>query len=330
MTPRRPHMLRSLIIALFLAPRIAAQAQCSAAVQKLITDGKYDEASAEVEPLVKRNSSDDAALHCMGRIFEARGESGKAVDWLEKAVKANERNAQHHLWLGNALVTEAQNANKLRQPFLGRRVKTEFERAIALDPTLIDARVKLVQFYAVAPGVIGGDMNKAKEQAAEITKLNAMRGYLQMAWLVQREKDVAAEERAYVAASQVFPDSILGLNELGNFYRRQKKWDQATAAYEQILKVKPDAIGAHISLGAVAAQSGENLDRGEREIKDWLSVAPKDAPMQNYFAAHYWLGMIYAAQGKKDAAKGEYQTALAINPKDENVKKALAALKLPP
>src|ERR1051325_2254028 len=164
--------MRSLVIALFLTPRIAAQAQCSAAVQHLIITDRYDEARAAVEPLIKRSSSDDAALHCMGRIFQARGESGKAVDWLEQAVKVNDRNALHHLWLGNALVDEAQKANKLRQPFLGRRVKTEFERAVALDPTLIDARVKLLQFYAVAPGVIGGDINKAKEQIGEIIKLN--------------------------------------------------------------------------------------------------------------------------------------------------------------
>ncbi len=319
--------MRSLVIALLVAPRLVAEAQCSSAVQKLITDAKYDEARAEVETLIKKNSSDDAALHCMGRIYDARGESGKAVDWFEKAVKVNDKNAQHHLWLGNELGTEAQKANKLRQPFLARRVKAEFERAVSLDPALIDARQGLVQFYAIAPGVMGGDINKAKEQIAEITKLNGMRGHMQSAWLAQREKDVAAEEREYIAATKVFPDSTPALSMLANFYRRQKKWDQATATYEQILRVKPDAIGAHLNIGGVSAQSGENLERGEREIKQWMSVAPKDAPMGNQYAAHYWLGMIYAAQGKKDAAKAEYEAALAVNPKGEDAKKALAALK---
>src|SRR6185369_14942588 len=113
---------------------------------------------AEVEPLIKKNGSDDAALHCMGRIYYARGESGKAVDWFEKAAKVNDKSALHHLWLGDALGDEAQKANKLRQPFLARRVKAEFELAVALDPTLVDARVGLTQFYAIAPGVMGGDM----------------------------------------------------------------------------------------------------------------------------------------------------------------------------
>jgi tetratricopeptide (TPR) repeat protein len=263
----------------------------------------------------------------MGRVYEARGESGKAVDWFEKAVKANDKSAAHHFWLGSALGDEAQKANKLRQPLLARRVKSEFERAVALDPTLVDARVGLTQFYTIAPGFMGGDMNKAREQIAEITKLNPMRGHMQSAWMAQREKDLAAEEREYIAASQAFPDSIVALNQLGSFYRRQKKWPQATATYEQILRAKPDAIGAHLSLGGVSALSGENLERGEREIKQWLSLAPKDAPMGNYYAAHYWLGMIYAAQGKKDVARSEYESAITVNPKGEEARKALAALK---
>jgi tetratricopeptide (TPR) repeat protein len=322
-------MRLALVVTLICAPAIGhgALAQCAPATQRLIGDGKFDEARAETEPLVKKNGSDEAALHCMGRIAEARGKSGEAVDWFEKAAKANDKNAQHHLWLGNSLGTEAQKANKLRQPFLARRVKAEFERAVALVPTLVEAREGLVQFYAIAPGVMGGDVNKAKEQIAEITKLNPMRGHFRAAWLAQREKDVAAEERAYVAATTAAPDSVVAFSSLGNFYKRQKKWAASMTAFEQILKIKPDAIGAHLNIGGVSAASGDNLDRGEREIKQWMSLAPKDAPSGNYFAAHYWLGLIYVAQGKKDVARTEYEAALAINPKNEDVKKALAALK---
>jgi tetratricopeptide (TPR) repeat protein len=327
LSPSSPSAMRSIVVALLVAPRLVAHAQCSPSVQKLITDTRYDEARAEVESLIKKNGSDDAALHCMGRVYYARGESGKAVDWFEKAVKSNGKSALHHLWLGNALGDEAQKANKLRQPLLARRVKAEFESAVALDPTLVDARGGLVQFYAIAPGFMGGDRNKATEQIAEITKLNPMRGHMQSAWLAQRDKDLVAEEREYIAATQAFPDSTIALNQLANFYRRQKKWAQATTTYEHILRVKPDAIGAHLSIGGVAAQSGEDLERGEREIKQWLSGAPKDAPMGNYYAAHYWLGMIYAAQGKKDLARSEYESALAVNPKGEDARKALAALK---
>lgn len=312
---------------LLLAAPAALRSQCPPPTQKLIVDRKLDEAVAEARAAVKQNGSDEAALHCMGRVLLEQDKSGEAVDWFEKAVKANDKNALHHLWLGNALGTEAQKANKLRQPFLARRVKTEFEQAVALDPTMTDARYGLVQFYTMAPGVMGGSKEKANEQLAAMVKVNPMRGHFARAWVAEREKDVATAEREYVAASTAAPDSAIAFNTLGNFYRRQKKWAEATTAFERVLVVKPDAYNAHLSLGGIAVASGQNLDRGERQIKEWLATAPKDAPVINVSIAHQWLGKIYEQQGKKDAARAEYQLALAANPKNEEAKKSLGALK---
>jgi tetratricopeptide (TPR) repeat protein len=313
--------------ALLLAIPAALESQCPPSTQKLIGDRKFDEAAAEARAALKQNGSDEAALHCMGRVFLVQDKSGEAVGWFEQAVKANDKVALHHLWLGNALGTEAPKANKLRQPFLARRVKTEFEQAVALDPTMIDARRGLVQFYTMAPGVMGGSREKANEQVAAITKLNAMRGHFERAWIAERDKDVATTEREYVAATTAAPDSALAFSNLGNFYRRQKKWTEATTAFERVLAVKPDAYNAHLSLGGIAAVSGQNLDRGEREIKEWFAAAPKDAPILNVSTAHLWLGRIYEQQGKKDAARAEYQLALSANSKNEDAKKAFNALK---
>jgi tetratricopeptide (TPR) repeat protein len=318
--------MRLFFLALLAMP-FALKAQCPPPTQKLIVDRKFDEAATEARATVDKNGSDEAALHCMGRVLLEQNKSGEAVDWFEKAVKVNDRSALHHLWLGNALGTEAQKANKLRQPFLARRVKTEFERAVALDPTLIDARHGLVQFYTIAPGVMGGSVDKAREQIAEIEKLNPMRGHFERAALAERDKDLATAEREYVAATTLAPDSVVAFNTLGAYYRRQKKWPEAIAAYERVLTIKPDAYNAHLSLGGIAAASGQNLDLGEREIKEWLARAPKDAPILNVSIAHQWLGKIYETQGKKDAARAEYQLALSANPKNEDAKKALAALK---
>jgi tetratricopeptide (TPR) repeat protein len=164
-------------LALAIAPCSQASAQCAPSTQKLATDLKYDEARTETLVLIKKNASDDAAVHCIGWLYLAEGKSAEAVDWFEKAVKANDANALHHLYLANALGSEAGKANKLRQPMLARRLKSEFEHAVALDPNLIGAHEGLLQFYMQAPGFMGGSQEKAKEQAAAILHLNAMRGH---------------------------------------------------------------------------------------------------------------------------------------------------------
>jgi tetratricopeptide (TPR) repeat protein len=323
--------MRVLILTLSAAltiPAASVSAQCSPAVQKLINDSQFDEARAAVQGLIKKNASDDVALHCMGRIFEAMDKSGDAADWFEKAIKANEKVAVHHLRLGNALGDQAQHANKLKQPFLARRVKTEFEKAVELDPSSVDARHGLIQFYSMAPGVMGGSMDKAREQAREIEKYNAMRGHAEMAQLLEnKDKDLPGAEREYAAALSAAPDSTYGYNLLAQFHRRQKKYAESVAVYDRLLKARPDAINAHLNIAYSLVLSGQGLDRAEREVKDWLAEPPKDAAPATTGFAHYVLGMIYDRQAKKDAARSEYQSALTLNPKNTDAKKALDALR---
>jgi tetratricopeptide (TPR) repeat protein len=314
-------------IAVLASVALRAGAQCAPAITTLLNDGKMDEARAEVDALLKKNASDDAALHCMGRVYEAMNKSGEAADWFEKAIKVNDKVALHHLWLGNALGDQAQHANKLKQPFLAKRVKSEFERTVALDPTSIDGRHGLIQFYSQAPGIMGGSMDKAREQAREIQKLNAMRGHVELATLLEKDKDLAGAEREFEASVAAAPDSGYGYSSLAAFYRRQKRYDEAATTWDRLLKARPDLVNAHLNLAFNLALSGQGLDRGDQAVKGWLAAPPKDATPVTSGFAHYVLGMIYERQGKKDVARAEYQTALTLNPKHVDAKKALDALR---
>lgn len=305
----------------------AAGAQCSPAVTKLANEQHYDDARADVQALLKKNANDDAALECMGYIYMAENKSSDAQPWFEKAVKANDKVSSHHLWLGNAIGDQAGHASKFKLPFLARQVKNEFDKAVQLDPTSIDARHGLIQFYSQAPGVMGGSMDKAKEQAREIAKLNAWRGHWEMGQLLERDKDVAGAEKEYLAAVAAAPDSTPPYNTLGGFYRRQKRWNESVSTYENLLKHRPDAVAAHLSIAYTLNAAGQAPDRVEHETRTWLAAAPADAPKGNFSVAHYLLGQVAEKAAKKDAAKSEYQQALSFNPNNNDAKKALDALK---
>jgi Tfp pilus assembly protein PilF len=311
---------------LFTALNLTA-AQCPPAIQRLVIDQKYDSARVEVSRLLKANPADDAALTCMGETYEREGKSGDAVDWYEKAVKANERDPRHHLSLAGALGTEAEKANKLRQPFLARRLKSELERAVALDPNLVDAHEGLRQYYTEAPGIVGGSIDRAKEQAEIIAKLNPLRGHLARASIARHEGDIALVETEYKAAVAQAPDSLFAAYSLGSFYENQKRWADAAAVYDRLIAQRAAELTPHFFYGRVAALSGENLERGEREMRYWIVNAPTDAPMLSRSAAHVRLGTILEHQGKRDAARAQFDTALSINPKNVDAKKRLDALK---
>jgi tetratricopeptide (TPR) repeat protein len=263
----------------------------------------------------------------MGRTYIAEEKAGDAQKWFERAVDANDKVAVHHLWLGNAIGEQAQHANKLKQPFMAKRIKSEFEKAVALDPNLIDGRHGLIQFYSQAPGIMGGSMDKAKEQAREIGKLNAWRGHWEMATLLERDKDFAGAEKEFQAAVTAAPDTNVTYLYLGAFQRRQKKYAESVATYETLLKRKPDAVTTHLSIAYSLYQSGQDVAREEKETRTWLEKMPADASKQNQAVAHFLLGHAAEKQGKKDVAKSEYQQALTLNPQNNEAKKALEGLK---
>jgi tetratricopeptide (TPR) repeat protein len=277
--------------------------------------------------IVAKAPKDHAALECLGRVYFAMNRYRDAADQFEKAIRIDDNVASHHLWLGNALGNTADSTSKIKLPFLARRVKSEFERTVALDPQSLDGRAGLVDFYSQAPSVMGGSMDKAHEQAREILKLNPMRGHLEEADLYGREKKPAEVERELKAAEQAAPDSAVAMYTLGSFYQNSKRWADAFGVYDRMLKRFPGELLVHFQIGRAAALSGEQLERGERELKTVLSTAPADFPRPTLAGAHHRLGMIYEKQGRKDAARAEYQVAVSINPKNEDAKKSLAALK---
>jgi tetratricopeptide (TPR) repeat protein len=311
-----------------LLPMRAALAQSpnTSRAVSLFEQGDYPAARTELDAALRQNPNDADALCYTGRIALQQGRSNEAVDWLEKAIRIDDRKAEYHVWLGAALGEEAQRASKFRQPFLAKRVKTEFERAVSLDPRNVAARFGLVQFYAIAPGFMGGGMDKARQQVSELAAISPLQGHVGAAFLALRAKDNAGAEREYEGAIAAAPDSALGYLSLGALYQRLERWNDAFATYDRLLERHPDDMSAHYQIGRTAALSGQNLDRGEQSIKLWLAKPPRNAPRATMAGAHHRLGQIYEKRGRRDAARAEYEEAVRLNPNNEDAKKSLAAL----
>jgi tetratricopeptide (TPR) repeat protein len=315
--------MRSMLVLALTPAMLLAQTP-----EKLFQDRKFPEARAAAETQLKTNKNDGSAMYWMGRTLYQEGKIKESADWFEKAVKADDKNAQYHLWLGNAVGDEAENASKIRQPFLAKKVKNEFERAVDLDPTLVDARQGLANFYQMAPGFMGGSNAKAREQIAEIKKLNPYRGHFSTADYARRDKDLPGTLKAWEAAIAEFPDSTTFYYRLAGDQRQQTKWDDAFATYERILKEFPNETVPHLGWGAVAALSGKQLEKGESELKWFIAnTTVEKVGTNNTAGAHFRLGQIYEKTNRRNLAKPEYEETLKINPQHADAKKALAALK---
>jgi tetratricopeptide (TPR) repeat protein len=251
----------------------------------------------------------------------------RAEDHFGAAIKANERSAVYHFWLGRALGEQAQNANKIKQGMLAPKVKRELERAVALDPDYLDARDGLIEFYVQAPGFMGGSIDKARQQAAEIKRRDAYRGGLRVARLAMQTKDTAAALREYEALATQFPDSSAPHANVVATYLAAKRVDDAWRAADRFAAAHADRPYAQYLVGRVAAESGKNLERGEREMKRYIARGTPPAGEPALANAHWRLGTIHEKRGQRDQARTEYQTALRLNPKLDGAKQSLAKLK---
>jgi tetratricopeptide (TPR) repeat protein len=290
-----------------------------------VTDDPRPANIESLQPLIDHETGSRASFLRGCRLL-AEQKFGPAGAEFEKAVKADPENAIYHFWFGRASGEQASRANPLRQPGLARRTKGEFENAVALDSTYVSPREGLLRYYLAAPGFLGGGIEHARKQAAEITKLNPYRGGIAHANVAFAARDTAGLIRAHEGLTAQFPDSTAPYFVLLNVQLTRRQWPLAWAAVDRLERIRPDLPTVRYAIGRAAAESGEQLDRGESALRSYLQHHPQ--PNEPSLAAAHWrLGMIAERRGNTAAARQAYQVAATMDPNLKQVKEALSRLK---
>ena len=290
---------------------------------RLFDAGKRAEARAALEAAAREDPKDARAAVYLGRIFLTQEDLDTAVLWFEKAVALDAARSDNQLWLGRAYGSQALTANVFKQASLAGKVKKAFEKAVELDPNNVDARLALIDYFLQAPGIVGGSVEKAREQASEIGRLDGLRGHRASGRIAEYEKNFAAALAAYARAEKEFPGKREPFFWMTNLYSKQKEYGKAFDVMEKLLTQQPAELLACFQIGNLASQSGERLDRGEECLKLYLAREPKKTE-PSLATTHLVLGRIYEKKGSRDLARREYEAALKIDPE---LKDAQAALK---
>jgi tetratricopeptide (TPR) repeat protein len=208
------------------------------------------------------------------------------------------------------------------QMSLASKSREQMEEAVRLDPGHLDARMGLVQFYTLAPGIAGGSDEKAMEQAAEIKKRDAVRGAAAYASIYNHQKKPELARKEYVDLVRANPNSPKAHAALGVQYIIDKNYAAASTEIETALKLDPNYQQAWFRVGQLAALAGNNYARGEEALRKYLAYTPKPNELPHY-RAHYWLGQIFEKTGRKAEAKASYETSLKMRAEQKDVIEAL-------
>ncbi|MDQ8153055.1 MAG: tetratricopeptide repeat protein [Gemmatimonadota bacterium] len=321
-------MIRLLALVLTCASALAAQSTDLASGVAHFNARRWSDAHAFFSAAVKAQPRNADAALWYGRTLLAEDKIPDAERWFTKAADLDPRRADAHLWMARALGIQAQRASMLKQPFLARKVKAAVDRAIEIDPENLDARELRWQFYAMAPAVMGGGEDKARAEAAEITRRNKYRGQLLSAGAAGRSKDFATAERLLKSLIAEYPDSVAPVGAYAVWLADRTRPAEAFAVVDAFQKRRPSDPVALFQIGRVAAATGQQLDRGEEALRKYLTLAPPPAPnVPTLSTTHVRLGNIAERRGNTAAARAAYEQALALDPRNGQARRALAALK---
>jgi tetratricopeptide (TPR) repeat protein len=286
-----------------------AAAQVDSTGIKLISDRKYAEAQSFFETAVQKNKKDAESHYYLSLALTGLQRYDDAQDQVEEAIDINENVAKYHLVRGQILGQKAMTANVFSQGLLAPKIKNAFLRASELDPSNIEARQALYNYYVMAPGIMGGSEEKAFEQANAVVKLNPYRGYILLANYYNRiKKDTIEAEKHFKKAIASDPERGGGYKQLAYLYMNKKMFPEAYAQMQRYVDLEPKNPDSYDSYADVL-KAEQKYDQAIEKYLYALSVDKAFSP------SIFSLAECYELKGQKQKAKETYQWYLSVDPK---------------
>src|SRR5688572_10833128 len=145
--------------------------------------------------------------------------------------------ADAHRAARRAMDEAKQTTNPVRLLILGMQIKESLDEALRADPENVQIRLDLVRFYMTAPGIVGGNHENARAEAAEIAKRDAALGSFARGYIFYRKKEYGAgrlELREAIRTAREPATKALAMKWLGWLSQETQQWDEAFAMFEEL------------------------------------------------------------------------------------------------
>ena len=265
----------------------------------------------------------------------------------EKAVLLDGSVARYHRQLAEVQGLLAQHANVFQQVMLARRFRKEIGAALERDPRDTQALRDLLEFYLLAPGVVGGDVKKADAMAQQISAISGVEGFLAKARVAEFRKDRWQAEALLRRVAEIRPASYKTQVALGSFlvsghrddsgaeaiardaialetgrvaaycilaevYAARGDWDALEVALSSAAKAVPDDAAPYYRAAVqLLAQHRESV-RAERYLRLYLAQEP-EGNQPTDADAHWKLGLALQSQGLAGNALREWKAAIQLD-----------------
>lgn len=292
------------------------------APEPLVKTGRAEEALRLLNNEIQNHPDNAAAYNLLSRTYYQLEMWDTALRMAEKSVAIEPRNSLYQQWLGRTAGRKAENSNPFTAFGLARRVKTAFEKAVALDPNNTAARTDLAEYYLEAPAFLGGDKAKARQQGDAILPHDPGLANYIYARVEEKSGSGRAEEqykKAIAASGNVARYWV----ELAYYYRRAGRPQEMEWALTQSLNAVHHEGMAAFDAAFVLLRTGRNYPGAVQMLRQYLNGddLAEEGPA---FRAQYLLGELLEKQGDRQGAAQEFRSALALAPEFRPARDALA------
>jgi tetratricopeptide (TPR) repeat protein len=318
-------------VALAILPLLAASSALRAADSPLVADaqrklnaGDYRSAINALQSATSQNPSDAAAFYWLGRAYYELHDYDNSAAAEEKAVALAPQDSIYHDWLGRAY---GGKADKERSFGMAKKVKAEFQNAVRLDPSNIDARRDLEEYCIDAPWIAGGSKDEAQAQVDAIAAIDPVEGHVARAvYDAQALKKPAEADAEYHLVVNTKSARIEPYLDAANFFITQNKPEDVTSATNAAAAVVPNDPRLAYYRGVAMVLSRSDNVNAERNLKSYIASTPDRSDWPSHAAAREWLGRLYENEGNTAAAAEQYRAALQLDPSRKDARDRLNKL----
>jgi tetratricopeptide (TPR) repeat protein len=312
-----------------------------------IVDGLRIELSPDEKVELAKGSTTNAVAseeylrgrNCLAQFIyhtTARADLDSAIDHFERAIEQDPNFALPHSALGSCYVHRVLKA--LAEPDDYSKAEKEFNKALAIDPKLLEARLQMVFIY-----ISSGKKPKAREEVELLREeypndagVQFVRGYLarldaeyerslrsfdRMARLNPADRVVAGYHRARIfmyqgryeealreldQGAEVEPDNLMVKTFRARVLYYRGDVDAATQIIEEVLKRNPMMDGVRTILATCLSTQGKHELASQQLTSRVKTAAAADHDVS------YWLASAYLLQGRQVKALEWLESAINL------------------
>ncbi|MDH3745256.1 MAG: tetratricopeptide repeat protein [Acidobacteriota bacterium] len=304
----------------------AVAASGASAIEALVAEGEFAKALERLETATSIPDPEKAVL--LARIHLGLGDWGRSLKEAERAAKLGPESAAAHLVHAQALSTKMGEVSPMRAMMSIGPYKRALARALELDPDNVDVRTEEIGYLTYAPGIAGGDKQKAQKRIDDLKTIDLRQAMQMQAGLSREVGDDNGSIEARRALLEHDPDDKQAALDLALALIRAERFEESDPILLG-LELSDDqkmSLSAIYQLGRSRVVGNYDVASGLKYFDRYLAGADPPTGLPSKAHAYWRRGEGLALEGDLDGARASLEEALRRDPNLEQAREALKGL----